>query len=489
MVAISPEFLLMRRGVAGGMEAGLNVQANEFPDRRLTEASPKATDWPVSKKALRVRLYLALGVVDGLALLLGVVVGNIIRLGDPFHPQGMNIYLMLLPIYIGTAINSRAYCMDALIASRQGIVRAIASLLFAVGAITFLAFYMRSGLDMSRIVLGVGAVVAAGLIVVGRELVGLVSDRVCGGSPLSEVVIQAGQECSVARGAFVVDAQAAGLRPDLRDPMMLDRIGRLLKNADRVIVGCSPEDRARWAFALKGANIDGELVAAEVDELGTLGIGRYGASATIIVAAGPLNLRDRALKRVFDLSIALPALLLLSPVMLIVAGLIKVTSPGPFLFVQPRLGRGNRMFNIYKFRSMRADRADGAGNRSASRDDDRITTVGRVIRKTSLDELPQILNVIRGEMSLVGPRPHALGSIAGDALFWEVDSRYWHRHASKPGLTGLAQVRGFRGATHQRSDLVNRLQADLEYQSGWTLWRDILIIIATVKVLVHRNAY
>jgi lipopolysaccharide/colanic/teichoic acid biosynthesis glycosyltransferase len=103
--------------------------------------------------------------------------------------------------------------------------------------------------------------------------------------------------------------------------------------------------------------------------------------------------------------------------------------------------------------------------------------------------LPQIFNILRGEMSFVGPRPHAVGSLAGDQLFWEIDSQYSHRHACKPGLTGLAQVRGFRGATHRREDLINRLQADLEYVNGWSVWRDISILLATVKVVAHRNAF
>ena len=118
-----------------------------------------------------------------------------------------------------------------------------------------------------------------------------------------------------------------------------------------------------------------------------------------------------------------------------------------------------------------------------------MTRVGRFIRATSLDELPQLFNVLAGDMSLVGPRPHALGSLAGLELFWDVDQRYWHRHALKPGITGLAQVRGFRGATLQRDDLVNRLQADLEYFEGWSIWRDIGIMLATFRVVVHRNAY
>jgi polysaccharide biosynthesis protein PslA len=129
------------------------------------------------------------------------------------------------------------------------------------------------------------------------------------------------------------------------------------------------------------------------------------------------------------------------------------------------------------------------GHRSTSRDDDRITRVGRFIRRTSLDELPQLLNVLIGDMSLVGPRPHALGSMAADRLFWEVDRRYWVRHALKPGITGLAQVRGFRGATERHEDLQNRLLADLEYLEGWNLMREVVIIVQTFRVLVHRNSF
>ena len=135
------------------------------------------------------------------------------------------------------------------------------------------------------------------------------------------------------------------------------------------------------------------------------------------------------------------------------------------------------------------DCCDGNGDRSTGRDDDRITRVGRIIRMTSIDELPQLLNVLMGDMSIVGPRPHALGSRAEDKLFWEIDERYWHRHAAKPGLTGLAQIRGFRGATVHEYDLVNRLQADLEYLDHWTIWKDLKIILQTFRVLLHRNAY
>jgi lipopolysaccharide/colanic/teichoic acid biosynthesis glycosyltransferase len=122
-------------------------------------------------------------------------------------------------------------------------------------------------------------------------------------------------------------------------------------------------------------------------------------------------------------------------------------------------------------------------------DDERVTRVGAVLRKWSLDELPQLFNVLRGDMSVVGPRPHAAAAKAGDSLYWEVDHRYWERHCIKPGMTGLAQVRGHRGSTDDHQDLIDRLQSDLEYVTKWSIWRDLRIIVATIGVLVHHKAY
>jgi lipopolysaccharide/colanic/teichoic acid biosynthesis glycosyltransferase len=168
---------------------------------------------------------------------------------------------------------------------------------------------------------------------------------------------------------------------------------------------------------------------------------------------------------------------------------VKLTSPGPILFRQPRIGKDGRPFSIYKFRSMRIEASDHKAATLTRRDDDRVTRVGAFLRKTSIDELPQLFNVLNGDMSVVGPRPHAAAAKAGDSLYWEVDARYWERHCIKPGMTGLAQVRGHRGATDHHQDLIDRLQSDLEYVSDWSIWRDLRIIVATLGVLVHHKAY
>ena len=211
--------------------------------------------------------------------------------------------------------------------------------------------------------------------------------------------------------------------------------------------------------------------------------------AGVRVSLGRMDMRNRLLKRGFDLTIAATALVILSPLMLGVALVIRLESVGPVFFRQQRMGRANRLFEVLKFRSMYVDLGDQNGDRSTARGDQRITRVGRFIRATSIDELPQLLNVINGEMSLVGPRPHALGSRAGDNLFWQVDRRYWLRHTIKPGVTGLAQVRGYRGTTDNEDDLVKRLESDMEYVARWSIVNDVTILFRTLLVLLHRNAY
>jgi lipopolysaccharide/colanic/teichoic acid biosynthesis glycosyltransferase len=240
---------------------------------------------------------------------------------------------------------------------------------------------------------------------------------------------------------------------------------------------------------LRGSDVGGEIILDRNLLQGAIAIGQCGEEDTLILSHGPLSLANRIQKRTFDLAVTIPLIFLLAPLFAVVAVLIKLESSGPVFFRQVRVGQGNRQFRIFKFRSMRVEVSDENGSRSTERDDDRITVVGAFIRRTSIDELPQLFNVVRGDMSLVGPRPHALGSLAGSSLFWEVTDRYWLRHALKPGMTGLAQIRGFRGSTDRPEDLTQRLRCDLEYLSSWSIWNDIFICLKTAGVLVHKNAY
>ena len=342
---------------------------------------------------------------------------------------------------------------------------------------------------VSRVAFATGVSVSAVLLVSGRVVFHRYVTHVTGGNPMNELIILDGLTLDIPPGALVLDTSLTDLRPDPTNPTMLHRLGTCVKGFDRVIVACPPERRATWALLLKGASVDGEILVPQFNEMSALALSSFHGQDTILVSRGPLDIRNRAKKRALDLSITVPALIFLAPLLLIVGICVKLDSPGPMFFLQDRLGRGNRLFKMIKFRSMRSDLCDLEGKQSTRRDDDRITRVGKFIRKTSIDELPQLINVLNGDMSLVGPRPHALGSLAGHKLFWEVDQEYWHRHALKPGITGLAQIRGYRGATHESIDLSNRLRADLEYMREWEIWRDAAILLSTFKVLVHRNAY
>jgi len=396
---------------------------------------------------------------------------------------------LILPIYLILAVYNGSYSIAALQDSWSGIFRALVGLMVAVIAVVFLQFLIRPEADVSRWGFNGGAICAMLVIALIRlQLRSFVRWR-CGASITNELIIDDGGPQVNLYGAIRISAAAMGLRPNLYDPHALDRIGLVLRHIDRVVISCPSARRAEWAMMLKGANVNGEVLDEEVARLGAQGARVVGNHGLLLVSAGPLGMRERIIKRVFDLAFASSAILALSPLLIAVSLAVKLQDGGPVFFTQRRMGRGNRFFNMYKFRSMTQSLCDTDGNLSASKDDQRITRVGRFIRKTSIDELPQLFNVLLGDMSLVGPRPHATGSLAGDKLFWEVDLRYWQRHSLKPGLSGLAQVRGFRGATDHETDLVNRLQADLEYLEGWTIMRDAQIILLTMRVLTHDRAF
>ncbi|WP_245447323.1 exopolysaccharide biosynthesis polyprenyl glycosylphosphotransferase [Methylobacterium sp. 17Sr1-1] len=189
-------------------------------------------------------------------------------------------------------------------------------------------------------------------------------------------------------------------------------------------------------------------------------------------------------KRALDVVGAALGLVLLLPLFLVVALLIKCDSRGPVLFRQSRIGLGNRPFRVWKFRTMTCCE-NGSVVRQARRDDPRVTRVGRVLRRTSLDELPQLVNVLFGSMSLVGPRPHA---VAHDAQFSGTVARYAERHAVRPGITGWAQVRGCRGETPNAAAMQRRVDLDLAYIEHWSLLLDLLILGMTLREIFRSQA-
>lgn len=187
-----------------------------------------------------------------------------------------------------------------------------------------------------------------------------------------------------------------------------------------------------------------------------------------------------ALKRALDIGVSATALLVLSPVLLLVALLIRLDSPGSALFTQVRWGKGCQKIRVYKFRSMRTDLGDASGVTQTVKNDPRITRIGAIIRKTNIDELPQLLNVLKGDMSLVGPRCHAIGMLAAGIPYEDLVPDYHRRHAVKPGMTGLAQMRGLRGPTDRPGKARARIACDLHYIENFSVMLDLRIIFGTI---------
>jgi putative colanic acid biosynthesis UDP-glucose lipid carrier transferase len=206
----------------------------------------------------------------------------------------------------------------------------------------------------------------------------------------------------------------------------------------------------------------------------------------ISVCETPFTGSNGLVKRLSDIVLSVLILLLISPILLVVAAAVKLGSPGPVIFRQRRYGLDGKQIVVYKFRSMTVTE-DGTSVQQATKNDSRITPLGAILRKTSIDELPQFINVLQGRMSIVGPRPHA---VAHNEMYRKLIKGYMVRHKVKPGITGWAQVNGFRGETETLDKMQGRIDHDLDYLRNWSLWLDLYIIFKTVRlVLRDQQAY
>lgn len=205
------------------------------------------------------------------------------------------------------------------------------------------------------------------------------------------------------------------------------------------------------------------------------------------MADRPISDWNLVFKWAFDKIVAACALVALSPIMIGTAIAVKTTSKGPVLFKQKRHGFNNELIEVYKFRSMYTDMSDVQASKLVTRDDPRVTPVGRFIRKTSIDELPQLFNVLKGQLSIVGPRPHALEAKAANRLYHDAVDGYFARHKVKPGITGWAQIHGWRGETDTVDKIMKRVDHDLYYIENWSILLDLYILVMTPVSLVTKN--
>ena len=280
---------------------------------------------------------------------------------------------------------------------------------------------------------------------------------------------------------------------------MIGDLGALCESArrgeiDQVLISggqFTPNRLEQIVEGLSEVCVDVSLIPSQAIELApNYRVNLLGSIPVLTLWQRPFRDMNQVVKRAEDLVLSTIGLTLLSPVLLVTALLVRFTSPGPVLFVQPRTGFNNEAINVFKFRTMYADMTDLGAKRTTTKDDPRITPVGRFLRRFSVDELPQLLNVLQGSMSLVGPRPHGTEMMVGDRFYHEAVQGYAGRHRVKPGITGYAQVKGLRGEVRTIERAKRRVELDKYYVDNWSFWLDIWILLATVRaVLFDRDAY
>ena len=441
------------------------------------------------KRGARTLFYAYVAATDLFSIALSMLIAAVIRFDVPDAEMLFSLFGFLAIVYLSIAIWGGAYDLERLASRRRFVGGGVRAILVSFIAISLVFFSFKIGAEYSRLLVALLAAIALPVIGFGRYLVWPRLNVLLGPQAFCELMIVDGVDAPADTAAVTVTAQQARIRPDMSSLENVNRLSNLASSVDRIVVYCALENRCAWADLLRCVAIRCEIRVPELDSLRPLAVYTRDGVTTAVVSEHPLEWHQAATKRIFDLAVTLAAMPILLPVMAVVAIAIKLDSPGPVLFRQQRLGLGNRTFMMMKFRSMRTDMQDDKAKTLTQRQDSRVTRVGNFIRKTSLDELPQFFNVVAGDMSIVGPRPHAPMALAGTRLYWEVDESYWHRHVAKPGITGLAQVRGFRGNTFEESDLQSRLDADLEYVAEWSLRRDIEILVATLRVLKHDKAF
>ncbi|MDQ6434575.1 undecaprenyl-phosphate glucose phosphotransferase [Mesorhizobium sp. LHD-90] len=383
---------------------------------------------------------------------------------------------------------------------------------FAVVAIA--GFMLKISEDYSRAVFGLWFIIGLGMIVTVRLVMARVIRRwarngrmerravIVGGGKAAEGLIR-----SIEQQPYN-DIRICGIfddRDDKRSPPIvagypkLGNISELIEFAriariDMLIVSLPLTAEARVLSLLKKLwvlPVDIRLSAHNNQlQFRPRSYSYIGSVPLLDIFDKPINDWDWVAKRAFDIVFSIVGIVLFSPIMLATAIAIKLDSKGPVIFKQKRHGFNNEEIEVFKFRSMYADQSDPTAKKTVTKNDPRVTRVGRFIRKTSIDELPQFFNALFGSLSLVGPRPHAVAAQSHNLLYTEVVDGYFARHRVKPGVTGWAQINGWRGEMDTDEKIKMRTEYDLFYIENWSLWFDLKILVLTpMRLLNTENAY
>ena len=477
------------------MSIGAGVQTNRYVDREVVQ---------------RILKFLDLAVLFAASILV-----SLLSVADSSQtsPQIIGFLALELSLICVFAMRSLGlYDVQALTSPSWTALRATA-ICFVIGGLLYqlthllLREMVHSWLFRWMIVLPVHFGVSRGLVslwAVPRARAGRFRKRIAivGGGKAAEEAL------NLLEQSHDIDLEIVGLfddREDARSPQSIrkyHKIGKIEELAnfarnqriDLIIVAIPLSAESRllgilprlWELPVD-IRISGQASSLKLTPRAYTYIGKL---PLLAVFDRPLKGWSLFLKDGLDRLIALAAIVALSPVMLGVALAVKLESKGPVIFRQKRYGFNNELIEVFKFRSMYTDRTDHAAAKLVTKNDPRVTRVGRIIRKTSLDELPQLFNVLTGQLSLVGPRPHATQAKAADTLYEKAVDGYFARHKVKPGITGWAQVNGWRGETDTREKIEQRVKHDLEYIDHWSLGFDLYILARTpFALLKSENAY
>lgn len=438
--------------------------------------------------------------IAGLAIA-HVYVGGILEVDDYF--QGYAYPLILLPLSLGLILHRAGqYELQSVtdFAGSLGVVAGAVLGAFATFAILAVIFGVAD--NYSRVWFGGWLIASLVVLWLVRAIAARVFSRWLASGAMGKrvVVLGTGPEVDHFLAHFEQD------NPHLQmvgrfwheggsvGATVRDELDKLIEDGrsggfDVVVIAPSYRDPAEldWILnAISMLSVEVKILPPQgIAHISLLGISQHDGRQFIDLQRSRVSDWGRLFKLAEDYLIALAAVVLLSWLLLIIATAIRLESAGPVLYRQARTGLNNKEFQIYKFRTMRAE-PEGTAFRQTARGDDRITRVGRFLRRTSLDELPQLFNVLRGEMSIVGPRPHP---VELNGLYAPNLHLFNRRHSVKPGITGWAQVHDHRGPIEDRDDMLKRLNYDLYYVENWSPWLDLKIIAATpLMSLIHRNA-
>lgn len=311
---------------------------------------------------------------------------------------------------------------------------------------------------------------------------------VVGATEEAKVFIRAALERRDIAVLGVFDDRARGVREVEGVPILGDLAAlnhhRLIPFIDRIVIAVPQAAQVRiGALIGRLSDVPNEINLILKDQ-GAAVAGQIGAAPLARLSGAHADLRRAAIKRTMDLVVGSLALVMVSPILGAISLAVRLDSPGPIFFRQRRHGFNHEEIVVWKFRTMRHDTADATAARQVSVDDDRVTRVGAFLRRTSLDELPQLINVLAGEMSLVGPRPHAIGMMTGEVESASLVAGYAHRHRMKPGITGWAAVNGSRGPVDTPEAVRRRVELDVAYIERQSVWFDLWILAITLPCLL-----